>query len=146
MGIEQLMKEVFTQEVEEGQDVIPSSCALLEDSIGGVSKFEISRNDVVLSKVFGQLNSKMEEYEISDWGITETTLEEVFLKLAALAELFEDKTSKGSAKSIDEIDGALNGTMSPREEVVKAGEEKNGEEKTGEEKSDLFKAAESKAE
>merc|ERR1711865_962772 len=92
----------------------------------------ISRSDVVLSKVFEKLNSAMEEYEISDWGITETTLEEVFLKLAALAELFADKTFKGSAKSIDEIDGALNGTMSPREEVVKAGEEKNGEEKTGE--------------
>jgi len=113
LKIEQLMKEVFTQEVEEGQDVIPSSCALLEDSIGGVSKFEISRNDVVLSKVFGQLNSKMEEYEISDWGITETTLEEVFLKLAALAELFEDKTFKsqteGQPQSIQDIDGAVNG-------------------------------------
>ena len=68
--IEQLMKKVFSQ------DGKPSSCALLEDSIGGVSKFEISRNDVVLSQVFEQLNSKMVEYEISDWGITETTLEE----------------------------------------------------------------------
>merc|ERR1712166_1433981 len=123
LKIEQLMKEVFTQEVEEGEEAPASSCQLLGDAIGGVSKFEIS-----------------------DWGITETTLEEVFLKLAALAELFADKTFKGSAKSIDEIDGALNGTMSPREEVVKAGEEKNGEEKTGEEKSDLFKAAELKAE
>merc|ERR1711865_1314956 len=139
--IEQLMKEVFVQDVEEGEEAPASSCQLLEDAIGGVSKFEISRSDVVLSKVFEKLNSAMEEYEISDWGITETTLEEVFLKLVALAELFADKTFKGSAKSIDEIDGALNGTMSPREEVVKAGEEKNGEEK-----SDLFKAAESKAE
>jgi len=105
--IEQLMKEVFSQ------DGKPSSCALLEDSIGGVSKFEISRNDVVLSKVFEQLNSKMVEYEISDWGITETTLEEVFLKLAALAELFEDKTFKsqvdGQPQSITDIDGAVNG-------------------------------------
>ena len=150
--IEQLMKEVFSQDVEEGEDPIPSSCALLEDSIGGVSKFEISRNDVVLSKVFEQLNSKMAEYEISDWGITETTLEEgkqcdlyclchcrwcailsphtctphshphihyffflfkVFLKLAALAELFEDKTFKsqvdGQPQSITDIDGAVNG-------------------------------------
>jgi len=111
--IEQLMKEVFSQDVEEGEDPIPSSCALLEDSIGGVSKFEISRNDVVLSKVFEQLNSKMVEYEISDWGITETTLEEVFLKLAALAELFEDKTFKsqidGQPQSITDIDGAVNG-------------------------------------
>lgn len=102
------MKTIFTQEVEEGEDPIPSSCALLEDSIGGVSKFEISRKDVVLSKVFEQLNSNMAAYEISDWGITETTLEEVFLKLAALAELFEDKTFKSQVKghpmTIQDID------------------------------------------
>jgi len=106
--IEKLMKTIFTQEVEEGEDPIPSSCALLEDSIGGVSKFEIARNDVVLSKVFEQLNSNMAEYEISDWGITETTLEEVFLKLAALAELFEDKIFKsqveGHPMTIQDID------------------------------------------
>jgi len=106
--IEELMKTIFTQEVEEGEDPIPSSCALLEDSIGGVSKFEISRKDVVLSKVFEQLNSNMAAYEISDWGITETTLEEVFLKLAALAELFEDKTFKSQVKghpmTIQDID------------------------------------------
>merc|ERR1711865_1157315 len=90
--IEQLMKEVFVQDVEEGEEAPASSCQLLEDAIGGVSKFEISRSDVVLSKVFEKLNSAMEEY----------------LKLAALAELFADKTFKGSAKSIDEIDGALN--------------------------------------
>ena len=144
--IEQLMKEVFVQDVEEGEEAPASSCQLLEDAIGGVSKFEISRSDVVLSKVFEKLNSAMEEYEISDWGITETTLEEVFLKLAALAELFSDKTFKGSAKSIDDIDGAVNGTMSPRQEVVTAGEEKAGEEKAAESKAAESKAAESKAE
>ena len=53
----------------------------------------------------------MVELEISDWGITETTLEEVFLKLAALAELFHDKTFKSEAMSLDDIDGALNGQL-----------------------------------
>merc|ERR1712195_144900 len=106
--IENYMKSLFVQE---GQDVSTSSCQLLEDSIGGVSKFEISRNDVVLSKVFQKLNSDMVELEISDWGITETTLEEVFLKLAALAELFHDKTFKSEAMSLDDIDGALNGQL-----------------------------------
>merc|ERR1712195_331056 len=106
--IENYMKSLFVQE---GQDVSTSSCQLLEDSIGGVSKFEISRNDVVLSKVFQKLNSDMVELEISDWGITETTLEEVFLKLAALAELFHDKTFKSEAMSLDDIDGELNGEL-----------------------------------
>lgn len=49
---------------------------------------------------------------------------------------FSDKTFKGSAKSIDDIDGAVNGTMSPRQEVVTAGEEKAGEEKAAESKAE----------
>ena len=109
--IEQFMKELFVREVEEGEEPPPSSCALLEDSIGGVSKFEISRNDVVLSRVFERLNGSMEELQISDWGITETTLEEVFLKLAALAELFHDKKFKGDVKTLDQLDGDLNGEL-----------------------------------
>jgi ABC-type uncharacterized transport system ATPase subunit len=106
--IEIYMKKLFTKG---DDDYTKSSCSLLEDSIGGVSKFEISRNDVVLSQVFQKLNADMQELEISDWGITETTLEEVFLKLAALAELFHDKTFKNEALSLDQIDGALNGEL-----------------------------------
>ena len=47
--IENYMKSLFVQE---GQDVSTSSCQLLEDSIGGVSKFEISRNDGTLKMFF----------------------------------------------------------------------------------------------
>ena len=50
----------------------------------------------------------MEEYGIVDWGLTETTLEEVFLKLAALAELFEDKKFRGGATSLSELDKDAN--------------------------------------
>lgn len=83
--------------------VFPSA-SLIDDPIGGVSKFEIGREDVVLSEVFTKLNSDMENYGIVDWGLTETTLEEVFLKLAALAELFEDKKFRGGATSLSDLD------------------------------------------
>ena len=49
LTIENYMKSLFVQE---GQDVSTSSCQLLEDSIGGVSKFEISRNDGTLKMFF----------------------------------------------------------------------------------------------
>ena len=87
--------------------VFPSA-SLIDDPIGGVSKFEISREDVVLSEVFTKLNSDMDEYGVVDWGLTETTLEEVFLKLAALAELFEDKKFRGGAKSLSALDADVN--------------------------------------
>ena len=83
------------------------SAALIDDPIGGVSKFEISREDVVLSEVFSKLNGDMESMGIVDWGFTETTLEEVFLKLAALAELFEDREFRGEAKTLSELDADL---------------------------------------
>ena len=83
------------------------SAALIDDPIGGVSKFEISREDVVLSEVFTNLNADMESMGIVDWGFTETTLEEVFLKLAALAELFEDREFRGEAKTLAELDADL---------------------------------------
>lgn len=85
------------------KDMFPSS-SLIDDPIGGVSKFEIGREDVVLSEVFQKLNRETEEFGIVDWGLTETTLEEVFLKLAALAELFEDKKFRGEKKSLAELD------------------------------------------
>ena len=96
--------------------VFPSA-SLIDDPIGGVSKFEIGRDDVVLSDVFMKLNSDMEEYGIVDWGLTETTLEEVFLKLAALAELFEDKKFRGEAKSLSALDADVSDDQALKKSV-----------------------------
>ena len=68
------------------------SARILGDPIGGLAKYEVSRKDVVISKVFSELTENVEKTEklgITSWGIMETTLEEVFLKLAALADIFE---------------------------------------------------------
>merc|ERR1711871_806648 len=62
------------------------SARLLDDSIGGTSKFEVIRSDVILSKVYEELESQKAELGITDWLITETTLEEVFLKISQLEE------------------------------------------------------------
>jgi len=60
---------------------------LLQEPIAGTSKYEVSRDEVVLSQVFSEMNSDANQKRVGfiDWGFTETTLEEVFLKLALLA-------------------------------------------------------------
>ena len=50
---------------------------------------------------------KCTELGITSWGLTETTLEEVFLKLAALAEIFDETettklVTKDKSKSLAE--------------------------------------------
>merc|ERR1712054_24534 len=77
------------------------SARLLGEPIGGLAKYEVSREDVVISRVFSELTentANIETFGITSWGLTETTLEEVFLKLAALAEIFEHTTTTGFVK------------------------------------------------
>ena len=57
------------------------------------------REDVVLSHVFEKMDQDREKLQIVDWGITETTLEEVFLKLALLSH--NDLT--GVARSLSDL-------------------------------------------
>ena len=86
------------------------SARILEDPIGGLAKYEVAREDVVISTVFHELTENKEkctELGITSWGLTETTLEEVFLKLAALAEIFDETettklVTKDKSKSLAE--------------------------------------------
>ena len=52
------------------------------DPVNGTAKFELKRGAVKLSTVFEALEGAKEKLGITDWGITETTLEEVFLNLS----------------------------------------------------------------
>ena len=53
---------------------------LMMNSINGSYTYEIPRGDVDLAKVFKVMEANAEALKINDWGITETTLEEVFFK------------------------------------------------------------------
>lgn len=65
------------------QEALPEKGASrkLGDTLNGCSKFELQRELVKLSTVFASLESNKALLNISDWGIEETTLEEVFLHL-----------------------------------------------------------------
>jgi len=66
--------------------------------VSGTYKFEVLRASVVLSKVFEQMESQSTKDTIGvlDWSLTETTLEEVFLKLADMAGVDEALSKKAT--------------------------------------------------
>jgi ABC-type multidrug transport system ATPase subunit len=67
---------------QEAQGVVVKLCPsakLLNEPLGGILDFEVPRVEVQLSKVYGAIEDARESLGILDWGITESTLEEVFL-------------------------------------------------------------------
>ena len=64
------------------------SATLLNVPIAGCSKYEVDRKDVVLSRDFAKILNARTDLNMDAWSFTESTLEEVFLKLAALTECF----------------------------------------------------------
>ena len=61
------------------RQTFPAAKPMMEP-INGSYTFEIPRQNVDLSSVFREVESARDRLQIEDWGITETTLEEVFLK------------------------------------------------------------------
>ena len=107
------------------------SAKRLNNPIGGKFKYEVVREDVVLSEVFKKVEEDKEKMHITDWGITETTLEEVFLKLALLSH--EDLTKPELMKrSLSDLARFGIGGKSMRVASSEAGESKSsGKEQAG---------------
>jgi len=92
-----------------------SSATLLEEPISGTFKYEISRGDVVVSDAFEKIVSQKGEVGVTDWGFTETTLEEVFLKLSHL---------HGNENPADEIGSSISMPGSENVKEVEMTEQK----------------------
>jgi len=105
------------------------TATLLDEPIAGMCKYEVSRNEVVLSKVFERLIEAERKAFIVSWGFTETTLEEVFLKLATIAEVFDSTRftfgAKGSTmkEKLSELEDSLN--KKPASENIAPAEDKS---------------------
>lgn len=72
------------------------SATLLNEPIAGSMKLEILASEVKLSTCFRIMEANREELKITDWGITETTLEEVFLKVTSEGFLSRDRANTNS--------------------------------------------------
>jgi hypothetical protein len=54
---------------------------VLESAFSGILSFQISREEVKLATLFEELKKNKQKLGIAEWGINQTSLEEVFLKI-----------------------------------------------------------------
>merc|ERR1711871_1673250 len=103
------IKDLSNREIIENwmKSMFPSA-SLLEEPLSGTFKYEISRQDVVVSDAFEKIVTGKAEVGVTDWGFTETTLEEVFLKLSHLHgndnpmdELAQVKSSADNVREVE---------------------------------------------
>jgi len=67
------------------------------DSIVTTMTYEVPRDAVSMSLLFGQMVSNKEKLSISDWGLTHPSLEAVFLQVVAATELAVKKKNDSDA-------------------------------------------------
>uniref|UniRef100_A0A6B2L2M0 ABC transporter domain-containing protein n=1 Tax=Arcella intermedia TaxID=1963864 RepID=A0A6B2L2M0_9EUKA len=60
-------------------EIAPKAIQL--NSLAGTQNFEIPKNSIKLSKIFKVIEKEKEKRHITDWGLSNTTLEEVFLHI-----------------------------------------------------------------
>eukprot|EP00003_Mantamonas_plastica_P028868 TRINITY_DN672_c0_g1_i2.p1 TRINITY_DN672_c0_g1~~TRINITY_DN672_c0_g1_i2.p1 ORF type:complete len:927 (-),score=322.82 TRINITY_DN672_c0_g1_i2:32-2431(-) len=69
------------QEITDFMSTITKEGSNLLNSLNGTQNFDVDSGSIPLSELFNQLESSKEQFEISDWGVSNTTLEEVFLRI-----------------------------------------------------------------
>eukprot|EP00753_Platysulcus_tardus_P007431 PLAT152.11.p1 GENE.PLAT152.11~~PLAT152.11.p1 ORF type:complete len:1079 (-),score=645.97 PLAT152.11:106-3342(-) len=101
------------------------SIVLLQPPIVGCSIWQVDSRELVLSDLFRTIAERKEELHIIDWGINETTLEEIFLKIAQTGELeLLDMSAKAIEKEEDLGDADVSTILAVAEDVAAAaGEE-----------------------
>ncbi|KAL3819227.1 hypothetical protein ACJIZ3_005132 [Penstemon smallii] len=74
--------------IEEVQGVIEGLCpgATRRYCLSGTQKFELPKTNIKKSEIFGAVKLAKKRFPIQTWGVTETTLEDVFIKVAVEAD------------------------------------------------------------
>jgi ABC-type multidrug transport system ATPase subunit len=70
---------------------------LLNEPMGGTSDYELPKGSIKISDIYLEVDKMIDTLGILDWGITETTMEEVFLKVSNMDD--PRKTAKGGKVS-----------------------------------------------
>jgi len=66
------------------QDVSPNAKKIYH--IAGTQKFEIPKEEVRISEVFQAVEKAKDNFRVFAWGLADTTLEDVFIKVARTAQ------------------------------------------------------------
>jgi len=61
--------------------------AVLTAFLGGVAMFEISKKDVSISQVFAKVSAAKKRLGVTDWGVSNTTLEEAIIRMQSEKDL-----------------------------------------------------------
>jgi len=77
----------------------------LINTLAGTAHYEVNRSEVKVSKLFEVLNKKQRKYRIIDWGISNTTLEEVFLKVTMEDHLQHNPNEVWDADAKKDLEG-----------------------------------------
>ncbi|CAK9164043.1 unnamed protein product [Ilex paraguariensis] len=56
--------------------------------ISGTQKFELPKNEVRIAEVFQAVEKAKSKFTVQAWGLADTTLEDVFIKVARSAQAF----------------------------------------------------------
>lgn len=96
------------------ENLLPN--AQLLNSLGGVINWRVPKEGVVVSQVFAAMEGNKQRLRIDDWGICNTTLEEVFHSIVA-----------------DDINDALEIEDVESDQEGEADEDKDGEKENGDE-------------
>ncbi|KAL6900777.1 hypothetical protein ACP4OV_005453 [Aristida adscensionis] len=59
-------------------------------SVSGTQKFVLPRQEVGLGSVFGAMEMALHEFPVLGWGVADTTLEDVFFRVAKESQVFND--------------------------------------------------------
>jgi hypothetical protein len=58
--------------------------------ISGTQKFELPKQEVKIADVFREVENAKNRFSIHAWGLADTTLEDVFIKVAKGAQAFNE--------------------------------------------------------
>ncbi|XP_073271390.1 ABC transporter A family member 10-like isoform X2 [Primulina huaijiensis] len=75
------------RDVEEVEGMVKSLCpsARRTYSLSGTQKFEMAKTEIKKSDIFGAVKHIKQRFAVQIWGVTETTMEDVFIKVAVEA-------------------------------------------------------------
>ena len=73
--------------------------AALRDAINGVRIYQVAKGEVEVASLFEGIEAKKSELGIQDWGLSQTSLEEVFLTIVGQSAV-EQRAEVGKTKSV----------------------------------------------
>eukprot|EP01114_Cavostelium_apophysatum_P020991 TRINITY_DN7191_c0_g1_i5.p1 TRINITY_DN7191_c0_g1~~TRINITY_DN7191_c0_g1_i5.p1 ORF type:complete len:1762 (+),score=405.22 TRINITY_DN7191_c0_g1_i5:86-5371(+) len=86
--------------VQPAQQFVTELCpnATLINQLSGTCTYQVPKGSISLDRVFEMMETNKERLNITDWAVTNTTLEEVFLKISEESHRHDNEDTHGESK------------------------------------------------